>query len=114
MPDKHEVGGSSPLGPTSRTKQDNEPFKSVSGFSRAKREISFKGGSSPLGPTREVKDKIKAVSRTERPRAFVERAEYLKGTETVKCKGRGVQENAEASARHKHRHVVISLLLKSI
>ena len=72
------------------------------------------GGSSPLGPTREVKDKIKAVSRTERPRAFVERAEYLKGTETVKCKGRRVQENAEASARHKHRHVVISLLLKSI
>ena len=54
MPDKHEVGGSSPLGPTSRTKQDNEPFKSVSGFSRAKREISFKGGSSPLGPTKQT------------------------------------------------------------
>ena len=55
MPDKHEVGGSSPLGPTSRTKQGNEPFKSVSGFSRAWREISFKGGSSPLGPTMKVK-----------------------------------------------------------
>ena len=27
MPDKHEVGGSSPLGPTSRTKYRYEPFK---------------------------------------------------------------------------------------
>ena len=27
MPDKHEVGGSSPLGPTSRTKQRYEHFK---------------------------------------------------------------------------------------
>ena len=27
MPDKHEVGGSSPLGPTSRTKQDKNPYK---------------------------------------------------------------------------------------
>ena len=63
------------------------------------------GGSSPLGPTKEVKEKIKAVSRTKRPRAFVERAEYPKGTVTAKCKGRIVQEKAEETARHKHRHI---------
>ncbi len=44
------------------------------------------GGSSPLGPTREVKERAEVQSRTERPRAFVERAEYLKGTETAKLK----------------------------
>ena len=37
------------------------------------------GGSSPLGPTIKVKDKAKVESRIKRPRAFVERAEYLKG-----------------------------------
>ena len=42
MPDKHEVGGSSPLGPTKNlSKKEPKPLK----------EISFKGGSSPLGPT---------------------------------------------------------------
>ena len=44
------------------------------------------GGSSPLGPTKEVKERTEVQSRTERPRAFVERAEYLKGTKTVKLK----------------------------
>ena len=44
------------------------------------------GGSSPLGPTKEVKERAEVQSRTERPRAFVERAEYPKGTKTVKFK----------------------------
>ena len=65
------------------------------------------GGSSPLGPTKEVKERTEVQSRTERPRAFVERAEYPKGTVTVKRKGRRVQEKAVATARHKHRHVVV-------
>ena len=39
MPDKHEVGGSSPLGPTSRTKKDREPvIKRERLFSNAKRD----------------------------------------------------------------------------
>ena len=64
------------------------------------------GGSSPLGPTNKVKERTEVQSRTERPRAFVERAEYPKGTKTVKRKGLTVQEKAEAPVRHKHRHGV--------
>ena len=67
------------------------------------------GGSSPLGPTKEVKDLIKAWSRTKRPRAFVERAEYLKGTTQQSARDEKFFEKAEATARHKHRHVVKSL-----
>ena len=64
------------------------------------------GGSSPLGPTNKAKEKAEAKSRTERPRAFVERAEYVKGIRVAKGKGRRVQEKAKATARHKHRHEV--------
>ena len=59
-----------------------------------------------LGLPYKVKERAEVQSRTERPRAFVERAEYPKGTKTVKCKGRRVQEKAEAAVRHKHRHKV--------
>ena len=53
MPDKHEVGGSSPLGPTSRTKLGYEPdYKAQAAFPEAKRRDKLIiGGSSPLGPT---------------------------------------------------------------
>ena len=53
MPDKHEVGGSSPLGPTSRTKLGCEPdYKAQAAFPEAKRRDKIIiGGSSPLGPT---------------------------------------------------------------
>ena len=44
------------------------------------------GGSSPLGPTIKVKERAEVQSRTERPRAFVERAEYPKGIKTAKLK----------------------------
>ena len=54
MPDKHEVGGSSPLGPTSRTKlETNSIEKAKAAFPEAKRRDKFLiGGSSPLGPTK--------------------------------------------------------------
>ena len=56
MPDKHEVGGSSPLGPTSRTKQDKNPYKERKRlFSSEARDKLIYGGSSPLGPTRRTK-----------------------------------------------------------
>ena len=42
MPDKHEVGGSSPLGPTSRTKQvRNKTVKSESVFSQTQVRDKF-------------------------------------------------------------------------
>ena len=54
MPDKHEVGGSSPLGPTNRTKRGtNSIEKAKAAFLEAKRRDKFLiGGSSPLGPTK--------------------------------------------------------------
>ena len=57
MPDKHEVGGSSPLGPTSRTKlKTNSIKKAKAAFPEAKRRDKILiGGSSPLGPTSERK-----------------------------------------------------------
>ena len=73
-----------------------------------------------MGLPNEVKEGTKVQSRTERPRAFVERAEYPKGTKTVKRKGLTVQEKAEAPVRHKHRHEVhfirqhLPLALKNI
>ena len=53
MPDKHEVGGSSPLGPTIEPKLVREPDKKArAAFLGAKRRDKFLiGGSSPLGPT---------------------------------------------------------------
>ena len=67
------------------------------------------GGSSPLGPTRKDKDSTRAKLSTRRPRAFVERAEYLNSNSEAKRKGLGVFERAEAPARHKHRHEVLLL-----
>ena len=50
MPDKHEVGGSSPLGPTKNlSKKEPKPLKAKAAFLEHSEEISFKGGSSPLG-----------------------------------------------------------------
>ena len=53
MPDKHEVGGSSPLGPTNRTKLNKNLIeKAKASFLGVKRRDKFLiGGSSPLGPT---------------------------------------------------------------
>ena len=53
MPDKHEVGGSSPLGPTNRTKRGTNSIKKAkAAFLEARRRDKFLiGGSSPLGPT---------------------------------------------------------------
>ena len=52
MPDKHEVGGSSPLGPTSRTRYDKNPYiERKRLFSNVMRDKLIYGGSSPLGPT---------------------------------------------------------------
>ena len=54
MPDKHEVGGSSPLGPTSRIKREtNSINRAIASFLEAKRRDKLLiGGSSPLGPTK--------------------------------------------------------------
>ena len=52
MPDKHEVGGSSPLGPTSRTKRERSSLiKRKRAFLKRSEEISLLNGSSPLGST---------------------------------------------------------------
>ena len=66
MPDKHEVGGSSPLGPTSRTKQDKNPYKERKRlFSSETRDKLIYGGSSPLGPTKRIVDSQKCSLKTE-------------------------------------------------
>ena len=64
MPDKHEVGGSSPLGPTKGTKLSKNPIiKSESAFLGAKRRDKVLiGGSSPLGPTKESQKEVRKCS----------------------------------------------------
>ena len=55
MPDKHEVGGSSPLGPTRVLRGIRTGIKERKRLfsERKRRDKLLIGGSSPLGPTRD-------------------------------------------------------------
>ena len=80
MPDKHEVGGSSPLGPTSSTKSDNEPLiKRKRLFSSKARDKFIKVVRVHLGLPQASKACKNLKVCAARPRAFLEREQSVKG-----------------------------------